>query len=171
VPGLATPAPSELRVVDPAESVEERVDIRRNREAEMLEIVAGVGDDGQLSRRQNAVEAEGQLGAADSPRQRQDAHRKRSCSAGRIRAAAGTSGADQRSPRTSTIGTASSAWPISNPAAAAISSAKPVSVTSNSRPNRSGWPRISINAGRPAAPSAMPTVPLRQGRPKLSLMT
>src|SRR3984893_6649771 len=54
-PGLATPAPSELRVVDPAESVEERVDIGRNREAEVLEIVAGVGDYGQLPRRQNAV--------------------------------------------------------------------------------------------------------------------
>src|ERR1700730_8296325 len=58
-PGLATPAPSELRVVDPAESVEEGVeegvDIGRNREAEMLEIVAGVGDHGQLPRRQNAV--------------------------------------------------------------------------------------------------------------------
>ena len=80
------------------------------------------------------------------------------------------SGADQARPRTSTIGIASSAWPINSPAAAAISSAKPVSVTSNSRPKRSGWPRRSTNAGSPAAPSATPTVPLRQGRPKLSLM-
>ena len=64
----------------------------------MLEIVAGIGDDGQRSRRQNAVEAERQLGAADPARQRQHAHRKRSCSAGRIKAAAGTSGADQREP-------------------------------------------------------------------------
>src|SRR5271155_3007594 len=108
-PGLAAPTPSELRVVDPGERVEERVDIRRNREPEMLEIVAGVGDDGQLSRWQNTVQAEGQLGAADPARQRQHAHRKRSCSAGRIKAAAGISGADQPSPRTSTIGTASSA--------------------------------------------------------------
>src|SRR5947209_8969906 len=169
-PGFVTPAPSEFRVVNAGERIKERVDIGRNREAEMLEIVAGIGDDGQLSRGQNAIETEGQLGAADPARQRQHAHRKRSCSAGRIKAAPGASGADQRSPRTSTIGTASSACPINSPAAAAISSAKPVSVTSNSRPKRSGWPRISINAGSPAEPSAMPTVPLRQGRPKLSLM-
>ena len=43
-------------------------------------------------------------------------------------------------------------------------------LTSRLRPNRSGWPRKSISAGRPAAPIATPTVPLRQARPKLSLM-
>ena len=43
-------------------------------------------------------------------------------------------GADQRSPRTNTAGTPSSAWPISSEAAAAISSAKPVSLTRNARP-------------------------------------
>src|SRR6516225_5693213 len=136
----------------------------------MLEIVAGIGDHGQRSVRQHAIEAERQLGAADPARQREHAHRKRSCSAGRTRAAAGWSGADQARPRTSTIGIASSACPIRIPAAAAISSAKPVSLTSNSRPKRSGRPRRSTNAGNPAAPSATPTVPLRQGRPKLSLI-
>src|SRR5713101_7803877 len=100
----------------------------------MLEIIAGIGDHGQRPERQYAVEAERQLGAADPARQREHAHRKRSCSAGRISAAAESSGADQLRPRTSTIGTASSAWPINSPAAAAISSANPVSVTSNSRP-------------------------------------
>ena len=61
--------------------------------------------------------------------------------------------------------------PCTSEAAAAISSAKPVSVTSSLRPNRSGWPRQSISAGNPAAPSAIPTVPRRNGRPKLSLTT
>src|ERR1700736_4758535 len=101
----------------------------------MLEIIASIDDDGQRAGWQNAVEAERQLGAADPARQGeheplQSAHRKRSCSAGRIKAAAGWSGVDQARPRTSTIGAASSAWPINSPAAAAISSAKPVSVTS-----------------------------------------
>src|SRR5208282_3112510 len=169
-PGLLAPAPPQLRFVEAGEGIEQRIDIRRDREPEMLEIVAGIGDDGQRSGRQDAIEPECELGAADPARQREHAHRKRSCSAGRTKAAAGTSGADQVRPRTSTIGIASSACPIKSPAAAAISSAKPVSVTSNSRPKRSGWPRRSTNAGSPAAPSATPTVPLRQGRPKLSLM-
>ncbi len=86
----------------------------------MLEIVAGVGDDDQPARRQYAIEAERQLGAADAARQREDAarrgrHRNRSCSAGRTKAAAGTSGADHDSPRTRTIGTPSFAWPMSEP--------------------------------------------------------
>src|SRR6478672_4404525 len=118
----------------------------------MLEIVTGIGDHRERSGRQDTIEAERQLGPADPARQRQHeafglAHRKRSCSAGRTRTAAGWFGADQASPRTSTIGIASSAWPISRPAAAAISSAKPVSVTNNSLPKRSGWPRRSTNAG------------------------
>src|SRR5437016_4247744 len=174
-PGLVPPAPAELEVVDAGEGVEQGVDVGRDRKSQMLEVVAGIGDDNQRLGRQYAVEAERQLGAADAARQREDqplrlAHRKRSCSAGRIKAAAGTSGARHVRPRTSTMGIASSAWPINSPAAAAISSAKPVSVTSNSRPKRSGWPRRSTSAGRPAAPSATPTVPFRQARPKLSLM-
>ena len=55
--------------------------------------------------------------------------------------------------------------------AAAISSATAISVTCIGRPNRSGAPIRSSSDGRPAAPSATPTTPLRQGRPKLSLMT
>ena len=85
--------------------------------------------------------------------------------------AAVDSGADQRNPRIRTAGSASSAWPIKSEAAAAISSAKPMMVNSSLRPNRSGCPRRSISAGRPAAPIATPAVPWRQGRPKLSFMT
>ena len=44
----------------------------------------------------------------------------------------------------------------------------PISLTRSARPKRSGRPRKSISAGKPAAPSAMPTVPRRQARPKLS---
>ena len=141
-PGLAAPTPAGVGIVEAGEGVEQRVEIGRDRQPEMLEIVAGIGDNGQRAGRQDAIEAERQFGAADPTRQRQDkaarpGHRNRSCSAGRINAAAGASGADQPRPRTRTIGIASSAWPINKPAAAAISSAKPVSVTSNSRPKRS----------------------------------
>ena len=73
--------------------------------------------------------------------------------------AAVDSGADQRKPRMRTTGAASSAWPITSEAAAAISSAKPMTLTSSFRPNKSGRPRRSINAGRPATPIATPAVP------------
>ena len=46
-----------------------------------------------------------------------------------------------------------------------------MTLTSSVRPNRSGRPRRSISAGRPATPIATPAVPWRQGRPKLSLIT
>src|SRR5205085_2138619 len=144
--------------------VEQRIEIGRDRETEMLKIIARIGDDDQRIRRQDAVEAERELGAADPARQCEHrtgfaAHRKRSCSGGRTIAAAGASGAVQERPRTTTIGVASAAWPCTNEAAAAISSAKPVSVTSSVRPNRSGWPRQSMTDGNPAAPSAMTTDP------------
>src|SRR5882757_2002275 len=99
----------------------------------MLEIVPGVGDDGQLIGRQYAVEPERELGPADPTGQRHHPHRNRSCSGGRTSAAAGASGADQVRPRTKTIGVPSSACPCTSEAAAAISSAKPVSVTSSLR--------------------------------------
>ena len=102
----------------------------------MLEIVAGIGDHGQRVGRQDAVEPERQLGAADPARQRQ--HRVLRSLIGTDRAPAGGPGRRpahpapiQARPRTSTIGIASSAWPITSEAAAAISSAKPVSVTSS----------------------------------------
>ena len=93
-PGLVAPAPAELRIVEAGEGVEQGVDIGRDREPQMLEIVAGIGDDGQRAGRQDAIEAERQLGAADPARQRKHktlrpAHRKRSCSTGRTKAAAG----------------------------------------------------------------------------------
>ena len=72
-------------------------------------------------------------------------------------------------PRTSTAGMPSSACPITSEAAAATSSANPISVARKVRPKRSGRPRRSISAGSPAAPAATPTVPRRHARPQLSL--
>jgi hypothetical protein len=113
-PSLVSPAPAELQIVETGEGVEQGIDIRRDRKPEMLKIVARVGDHCQRPRRQYAIEAERQLGAADPARQCKyktllPAHRKRSCSTGRTKAAAGMAGADQARPRTNTIGTASSA--------------------------------------------------------------
>jgi hypothetical protein len=76
--------------------------------------------------------------------------------------AAVDSGADQRNPRIRTAGRASSAWPIKSDAAAATSSAKPMTLTSSLRPNRSGRPRRSISAGRPATPRAEAATEARQ---------
>ena len=43
--------------------------------------------------------------------------------------------------------------------------------TSRIRPNKSGRPRRSTSPGSPAAPMAIPAVPRRHARPKLSLIT
>src|SRR5204863_7371331 len=109
----------------------------------MREIVARIGDDGQRIGWQDAVEAERELGTADAARQCQHrtvrvpvAHRKRTCSGGRTIAAAGASGAVQERPRTTTIGAAPAAWPRTMGAAAAISAAKPVPVTSGLLPDQ-----------------------------------
>src|SRR5262249_18395784 len=101
-PGLVAPAPAELLVVEASERVEQRVEIRADGEAEMLEIVAVVGDDGQPSRRQHIGKAECQLRTADTAGEREHAavgieigqvaaaHRNRSSAAGRISAVAGS---------------------------------------------------------------------------------
>src|SRR5207253_960525 len=105
----------------------------------MLEIIAGIGHHRQASGCQHSVQAEYQLGSADATGKRDNAagrrlladirrfaihQRNMSSDSARISVAAATSSADQRSPRTITTGSPSSAWPISNEAAAAISSAK-----------------------------------------------
>src|SRR5439155_23936958 len=51
-PRLAAPAPAELQVVVPRQGVEQRVEIGRDRQTEMLEIIAGIGNDGQRVRRE-----------------------------------------------------------------------------------------------------------------------
>src|SRR6266567_4034373 len=168
-PGLVPAAPPGDGIVEAGQHVGQRIDIGRDAEAEMLEIVARVGDNQQFVRRQHAAQAKRQLGAADTARQRHDetaAHRNMSSLAGRTRLAAGLAALFQVRPRTSTTGCASSPWPITSEAAAAISSAKPEMLTCRILPNRSGLPRRSSSAGRPAAPMAMPWVPRRHARPK-----
>ena len=65
-PGLVSPTPSQLRVVEAGERVHQRVGIRRDMQAEMLEIVADIGHDEQIVRRQDPAEAERELGAPDA---------------------------------------------------------------------------------------------------------
>ena len=120
---VATP-PAKLGIGNARQRVHHGVYIGRDTKTEMLEIVAGVADDKQLVGRQHATEAERQLGAPDTAGQCDHGHRNRSSSGGRTNSAAGAIGADQSRPRTSTTGCASAAWPCSNEAAAAISSAK-----------------------------------------------
>src|SRR5207302_9657505 len=67
----AAPAPAEFGVVTAGEGVEQCVEIGRDRQTEMREIVAGIGDDREGIWRQDAVEAERQLGAADPTGQRE----------------------------------------------------------------------------------------------------
>ncbi len=142
----------------------------------MLEVVAGIGDHQQVAGRQHAAQAERELGAADAAGKRNHARHSRSLTGTGPRAAGGPDvAAGDAGPRPGR-GRAPAppaaprpTLPMSSEAAAAISSANPVSVTRSARPKRSGRPRMSSSAGRPAAPSATPTVPRRQARPQLSL--
>ena len=65
-PGLVLPAPSELRVVEASKRVHQRVGVRRDMQAEMLEIIADIGDDKQIVRRHDPAEAQRELGAPDA---------------------------------------------------------------------------------------------------------
>src|ERR1043166_1174800 len=178
-PSFLAPPPALLRIAHAGERVHERVEIGRNSEPKMLEVVARVGDDNQPLRRHDAAQAQRKLGAADPAGKRHHGaigiardppHRNKSSSGGRTSVRPALAGAFHARPRTSTTGIPSAAWPMTSEAAAATSSAKPTMVVCNVRPNRSGLPRKSSTAGRPAAPSATPTVPRRHARPKLSLM-
>ena len=95
-PGLAGASPAGLRIGDARERVHDGIQIRRDAEPEMLEVVAGVAHHHQGIRRQQPVETERELGAADAAGQRDHAHcrahRKRSSSGSRTRADAGSGG-------------------------------------------------------------------------------
>ena len=140
-PGLVAPSPSGCGIIETGERVKQSVDVRRDVQAKMLEIVSGVGDNRQFSRRDDVAQAKRELGAADTAGKRKNAifvnarlrHRNKSSLGSRSNCAAVEAFADHLSPRTTTIGVASSACPISSDAAAAISSAKPVSVTCKGR--------------------------------------
>ena len=137
-PGLVAPPPAPLRIVESGERVHDGVEIGRNRQAQMLEVVAGIGHHHEIGARHDPAQPERKLGAADAAGQRDDealagvrdgVHRNKSSSGARISVAAGVGGPDQARPCTSTTGCASSDCPISGDAALAISSANPVWVT------------------------------------------
>src|SRR5581483_5309728 len=118
--------------VETGENIGQRVDVGRDAQAQMLEIVAGVGDHEQLVDRQDAAQTERKFGAADAAGQRHDqslAHRNRSSAAGRTSSDAALSGPRHARPRTITTGWPSAPCPITSEAAAAISSAWPVMLT------------------------------------------
>ena len=81
-----------------------------------------------------------------------------------------TNGALNDAPRTTTTGRPSAPCPISSEAPEAISSATEISVTASRGRTYPAHRSYQSATARPAAPSATPTTPLRQGRPKLSLM-
>src|SRR5437660_530030 len=138
-PGFLPPAPALLGIAHARECVHERVEVGRDRKAETLEVVAGIGDDDQPLRRHDPAQAERELGAADPAGERHDRavfahdppHRNKSSSGGRTSECPALAGAVQAKPRTNTTGTPSAAWPMTSDAAAAISSANPTMVVCN----------------------------------------
>src|SRR5882757_443345 len=104
-PGLVTPAPAGGWIIDARENVGQRVDIGRDAQSKMLEIVAGVGDHEQFVGWQDEARTESQFGAADPAGQRHDksfAHRNMSSAAGRKSSDALLSGPRHVRPRTTT---------------------------------------------------------------------
>src|SRR5579862_1376042 len=69
VPGLVTSTPAPLRMGQPAERVENGVNVGRDAKTELLEIVPGIDKRGERSRRQNAIEATKQLCATHAARE------------------------------------------------------------------------------------------------------
>src|SRR5258708_39584389 len=97
------------------------VEIGTKLESEMDKIVTGVDDDSKFFGVKHSGQSKRELGTSDSAGQRQN-HRNRSFTGGRTRSIAFPSPLHV-SPRTITMGRASSPWPISSDADAAISSA------------------------------------------------
>src|SRR3546814_10703127 len=114
-PALGFTAPALRGIGLAGQRIEQRIDVRRDREPEMLEIVAGIDDGRYRSRRNGVAEAEHQFRPADAARQDGDvaAQRNRSSSTGRTSAAAGVSATVQLNPRTSAAGTPSAPSPRS----------------------------------------------------------
>ena len=70
--GLAAKAPAALAIRETGERVHHRVDVGRDEETEVLEVVAGVDDDGQLLGAERRRESVDQASAADAARERDD---------------------------------------------------------------------------------------------------
>src|SRR5690348_5298086 len=74
VPGLARPPPAAFLVVQVGKRVENRVEVRRDMEAEHLDVVADVADHGELTGREGGLEAAREAGPADTPGEKGDLH-------------------------------------------------------------------------------------------------
>src|SRR6476646_7970513 len=127
-PRLVTPAPAGDGIVDARENIGQRVDIGRDVQSKMLEIVTGVGDHEEFLGRQDEAQTERQFGATDPAGQRHHksfAHRNMSSAAGRTSSDALLSGPRHVRPRTITTG-----WP----SAPTSLSPSPVPMPSTTRP-------------------------------------
>ena len=110
-PALVAPPPAQVGVGQAREGVEDRVEIGRDRKAQVLEIVAGVARH-QQSLAQTLGQTQRQLGAADTAAERHDlAHLKRSMASGRTRSTARPSPSDAPAPRINTTGVPSARLP------------------------------------------------------------
>ena len=74
IPALAGAPPASLGVDQPAERVEEAVEIGRDVQPEDLEVVAHVADHGQLARREDGGEPTCEASSAAAARQQDDSH-------------------------------------------------------------------------------------------------
>ena len=72
LPCFLRPPPSPLRISDAAERIKYSVEIGRDVEPEMLEVISGVDDHRQLLGIERAIKAEREFGAADATAQRED---------------------------------------------------------------------------------------------------
>jgi hypothetical protein len=176
-PGLAAPAPPSSGLSWPEQRVEQRIEVGRDLETEMLEIVAGIGDYGSAYRAAERGTARAPAwrrrprptvpAPARDCRSSEQVVLRRTDQVGGRRIGRRPGKAAHQRDRHRLVG-----WPMTSEAAAAISSAKPVSVTSSfGGPEQIGMAApVRSPPAKPAAPSAMPKVPRRNGRPKLSLM-
>ena len=130
------PQPS-FRVVEAGQRVHERVGVRRNTMAEMLEIIADIGDDSRLFPAARPGSSPAQAWRHRC-RRRAPTTRSRPIETDPRRGSRGLAAVDParrpggKASRMTTTGAASSACPITSEAAAAISSAKPLTLISSS---------------------------------------
>ena len=82
---IAQDAETRSLVEDAGQPVKDRVDVRADMYAPMLEVVAGVADDRQVLRRQHMLKPRRKASAPSPSGKQGDLHRKRSSSGGRTR--------------------------------------------------------------------------------------
>jgi hypothetical protein len=65
-PGLVPAPPTQLDIVEPAQGVENGVNIGANAQAQVVEVITGIDDDGQSVLRQYSIQSKRELRAADA---------------------------------------------------------------------------------------------------------